>query len=681
MTVPEHAPPGSPETAAETAAQATAEAAVVAPRVKRGRGLLLGLMTLPLLAGSAGLGLWWSLSSEAGSRWLLQQVPGLQVDAAQGSLLGDFSARSLSLNIPGGQDRIEIDELRWRGLSLSWNRSPWVWGDLNIEQLSAQEVRILLAPSAEPSQAPTELPIPLGVHIDALKIERLLVPALSSLPLRGLQARVNLSAVDGPNPDAQHRVTIQQLGWDQLQLKGSAEMGAGLGLPLQASLSLSSAARQDLPAWSAHLALAGPLAELKLQAGLSARDQQLQAEAQLRPFETWPLPQLRLDTQRLDLSALMSGLPKTSLSGQVALSADAKPRGDQPAPQHQPLQIKAQLSNHEAGLWNEQRLPLRQLSLDAEASAQDPSQIKLRTFDLLLGSNALPAGRLRGSGQSSSAGGSKLQVTVDGLRSDGLDARAAGLLAAGSIEVSSSRALTAGANAKGGEAPLQLLIKTDLQGRWLPPGPATPASARAQLNKTLATAPQSAALNAHSPMRLQAKALASLQSLDLQELLLQAGEAQLKGSAKLGLTTPGSLAGGWQLQAGARGMVPELRRLWPQAPGPATRLDLEFSADLQGQARKANASWLEQAPRGQARLRLLPGSQAGMELAADLSYQSMNEQAPSLRAELLAGGNQLQGRAELLSRTAHRCPAATDRAAAANAAAALARPELRLAQG
>ncbi|WIV96488.1 translocation/assembly module TamB domain-containing protein [Kinneretia aquatilis] len=625
---------------------------------RRGRGLLLGLMTLPLLAGSAGLGLWWGLGSEAGSRWLLQQVPGLQVEAPQGSLIGDFSAQRLSLTIPGGQDRIEIDDLRWTGLSLAWNRSPLLWGDLMVERLSARQVTVHLAPSAEPSPVPEELPIPLGVHIAQLQVERLSLPTLSPLPVRGLLARVDLSTVSDHSPGAEHRLQIQQLAWDQMQLSGSATLGAGSGLPLQASLGLKSAAQADLPAWGAQLELHGPLAQLQLQAALSAQNQQLQAQAQLRPFAAWPLPQLQLDTQQLDLSALMSGLPKTALSGQVSLLADSSTTGKKNSKQPA-LLIKAQLANHAAGLWNEQRLPVRQLSLDAEASAQDPSQIQLRAFDVLLGSSALPAGRLRGSGKSSSAGGSQLTLSLENLRSEGLDARAAGLLAAGTVELSTSQGLIEAGNDASGQhdkksaassPPLQLRIKTDLQGRWLPPGPVTPAAARAQLAAPAATSPQNAPLNAHSPVRLQASAVASMQGLDLQELLMQAGEAQLKGSAKLAFSRPGSLAGGWQLQANARGMVPELRRLWPQAPGPSARLDLDLSADLQAPALQSNAGLLAQAPRGQARLRLLPGSQAGMELAADLSYERANDQqVPTLRADLQAGGNQLQGRAQLLA--------------------------------
>ncbi|WP_428505947.1 hypothetical protein [Roseateles sp.] len=633
------------------------------PKPRRGRGLLLGLMTLPVLAGSAGLGLWWGLGSEAGSRWLLQQVPGLQVEAPQGRLIGDFSAKRLSLTIPGGQDRIEIDDLRWTGLALAWNRSPLLWGDLMVERLSASQVTVHLAPSAEPSPVPEELPIPLGVHIAQLQVDSLSLPTLSQLPVRGLQARVDLSSVTDNSHGAEHRLQIQQLAWDQLQLSGSATLGAGSGLPLQASLGLKSAAQADLPAWGAQLDLQGPLAQLQLKAALSAQNQQLQAQAQLRPFAAWPLPQLQLDTQQLDLSALMSGLPKTALSGQVILQADNNAANNSAAGKQSSkspaLQIKAQLANHAAGLWNEQRLPVRQLSLDAEASAQDPSQIQLRAFDVLLGSSALPAGRLRGSGKSSSAGGSQLTLSLENLRSEGLDARAAGLLAAGTVELSTSQGWVAasndGADKKGAKAvdvtpQLQLRIKTDLQGRWLPPGPVTPAAAKAQLAAPAATSPQNSPLNAHSPVRLQASAVASMQGLDLQELLMQAGEAQLKGSAKLALSRPGSLTGGWQLQASARGMVPELRRLWPNAPGPSARLDLDLSADLQAPAQQSNAGLLAQAPRGQARLRLLPGSQAGMEVAADLSYERANDQqVPTLRADLQAGGNQLQGRAQLLA--------------------------------
>lgn len=649
----EDSPAAAPPPAAPRAAMAK----------KSGRGLVWGLLAVPTLLGLGLLGGWWGLGSEPGSQWLLSQIPGLEIEAGQGRLLGDYRARRLRLRLPGGQDTVEIENLRWQGLRLAWSPAPSLWADVKMRSLSASRIQVHLAPSQQPASAPTDLQLPFGLQIDALAVDELLIPSLSAQALRGLRAEIDL----GRQAGALHHLRLHALQWDRLRASGTLSLGSSAPLHLDAQLQLASLASpapapaaasaatqmqmqmqtqmptqppspaSTLPAWQASLNLNGPLQRLELRADLSAEAQRLQAQARLAPFAAWPLPALKLSTSKLDLAALLSGVPHTSLSGQLELQEGKDPT--------QALQIKAQLSNALAGRWNEQRLPVRGLQLALQARPGDPASLKIEALDLLLGSAAEPAGRLRALGQSRADEGSHLAIAVENLRSEGLDARLSQLQASGSVEISTQRSVEqlAAADPK----LLKLQLRGDLQGRLLP----SKADQRP------------AAVLTEVPLRLQALAQVSAAGLDLKDLRLQADKATLSAQGSLQLRSPGQLSGGWLAQAEAQALLPELRRFWPDAPAPAQAagaagapLELKLKAELHSPARgggggggQAGAApgWLQLAPHGSAQLRLLPNQQAGLETAAELSYERADSGLPALRASVRAGSNQVQAQSSL----------------------------------
>ena len=55
------------------------------------------LITLALLLAAAAAFVAWLLHRPSGGAWLLAHLPGVQVEAPEGSLMGDFSARRLVL--------------------------------------------------------------------------------------------------------------------------------------------------------------------------------------------------------------------------------------------------------------------------------------------------------------------------------------------------------------------------------------------------------------------------------------------------------------------------------------------------------------------------------------------------------------------------------------------------------
>ncbi len=630
------------------AAEAKAAPSSPAPAPKRalwrqGPGLLPSILALPVLGGALACGLWWGLATEAGSTWLLHQVPGLQVRGLQGSLMGDLSVQQLSYVLPGTQDKLELQDLSWRGLSLRWNRSPHLWADLQIEQLQLRRLHLHLAPSPEPVTAPQDLRLPIGLQITKLQVQELVIPSLSEQALHDLQASLQLSAQGG----AEHQLQLDRVQWDLLQLSGKARIQTAGSMALQSQLTLHSKAQREdhLPAWQAQLQAQGPLQSFGLKADMQAESQALQAQAQVQPFAAWPLPTLQLNTQTLDLSALISGMPRTRLTGQAQLQA----HNSHTAPQQgEPrLDIKSQLSNSLAGRWNEQLLPVRELQLDLSFAPGDPAALIIRQLDLLLGSAQLPAGRVQAKGQSSKTQGSALTIAIRDLNSEALDARAAALQLAGEIELSTAESVNHLNAERLPSAHLNLQAK--LEGRLQ------------SLGQPLAGKPAkpSAGLPHSAPLSLTAQAQLSATELLLHKLKLSFDEAALDASAHLTLKQAASLAQGWRAQAKLQAQVPDLRRLWRGNEGSPWQdkvqaLAAQLDADLEAGPLPSGSKTRPQdlyayAPQGTAQLQLIPTQLAGVPWSGELRYTHLERnQAPKLSGQLNAGAeNRLQALGEL----------------------------------
>lgn len=121
---------------------------------------IIALVALVLLSVGALLG------TQAGSRWALNQVPGLSVENFQGRLGGQWSADHLLWQ--QGADRVELVKplLAWSPLCLTRMT-------LCIEQLKAEQVILQFAPSETPSSGPISLPelkLPLAIELGEVQI-------------------------------------------------------------------------------------------------------------------------------------------------------------------------------------------------------------------------------------------------------------------------------------------------------------------------------------------------------------------------------------------------------------------------------------------------------------------------------------------------------------------------------
>lgn len=376
------------------------------------RAMRTGLIALALLAllamGVAG----WLLARPAGGAWLLERLPGVQVEVPAGSLLGDFSARRLVLSWSGGS--MELRGLRWAGLGVQAGD-----GLLQARELVVDEVTVRLVDSTAAVDVPTDLTLPIGLRIASLRIGRLNWSD-DQAPLLGLDAKLELPR------RGSHQLRLNAARWQHLTLAGSAQIDSAAPLRTDVRLRVQQTEATELP-WTAEGTATGPLVRLQARAALQAAHQTLQAEGEVRPFAPWPVSTLRLQADRLDLAALAPGLPHTALSGDARLQAPAL---DSEAT------LQAELHNAAAGRWDQGALPLRRLVLALAGRPDQPTQLRLTALDA-----ELPGGaRVHGQGRHESDGRWRLDARVQGLRPEALDARAAPALLDGPLALSGSKA-------------------------------------------------------------------------------------------------------------------------------------------------------------------------------------------------------------------------------------------------
>lgn len=627
MSEPQDSP--RPQDNDTPAASAPVASAPVASRRRRAaKGLMWALLAVPVLIGLMVLGLTWGLKTERGSAWVLSKVPGLTLQNARGRLLGDFDVDRAELVLPGSEDRIVLEQLQWRGLRLAWNRSPLLWGELQADRMAVARLRVQLAPSPNTGapQPPANLVSPVAVNIADLAVGELFVTGLAQ-PLKGLRGQAIIGADGGDS----HQVVVRALQWQMLTLTGQARIRTQGDLALTSDWRLSQPQGQ-LP-WTAPFKLSGPLRDLNLQGQLEAAKQKLQVAAQVQPFATFPLARLETDAKDLNLAALLpeTGVPQTGLSGRVLLT----PNKDQS------LTLKADLANTEAGRLDQDRIPLKSLTLEALLDPGNWTRLRLPKLDAQLNGG----GRLQASGQTSAKDGSVLTLQLEGLDSRQWHADWPLVQARGTVKLRTKAGLT------GASADDALQVDGQLQGR-LGQGPW------------------------QAPLAVVLDADLKRQSVVLNTFEATSGPAVVKATGALTLTDALSLSGGWQTELNASVQGLDLRRL--QAGGAsavrstATPGNTRAARGGLAAATSAGASAVEgpiggagaqtlngrlQAklqsvrgslwPQGQAQLELQPSVWQGLPLQGQVRYARQGAGTPDLNADLRLADATLQARTRI----------------------------------
>jgi translocation and assembly module TamB len=266
------------------------------------RNALLSLLGLLLLL-ITGLSL--VLGSQAGSRWLLEQVPGLRVDGFSGTLGGAWRAEQLHWQQNANSVRVDSPSLAWSPVCL-------LRMTLCIERLHAAQISLVFPPGeAADSEAFSlpELSLPLDLQLGEIAIDSLLFnddDALQGLQLaaqwttRGLQ-------IDSLN---------LRSGELQLELTGLLQTTGNWPLQLEGQLHLPAPQQQP---WQLALQVAGELRQrLQLQADSSGYLQG-RLNGELQPLAEHFPARLQLQAEGFKASA---ELPDSLRLDQLALSAD-----------------------------------------------------------------------------------------------------------------------------------------------------------------------------------------------------------------------------------------------------------------------------------------------------------------------------------------------------------------------
>ena len=566
------------------------------------------LLLLGLLAGGAR----WLLGTEAGTAWLLQQLPMVQMKNFRGALLGDqWRADSLRVEWAGGQqwvllEGLTADKLRWQ-----WRPHAYAWVALQADSLTVRKITVHTGPTSKDKPIlPAELRAPFQLAMDRVQIDELLLEGQE--PLRKLAVQ---GLLFDPRPGAQHQ--LAQFGFEgyKLAVAGQVRIANAQPYALAANASLRPLLDGDAPRWAAVVQAGGTAADLDLNATLRGRPlagheaPQADLRAGLRLLQPWPLARLDARTQALDLSALLAKAPSTRLSGQATLTGGVDKT---------PLVVKLELRNGQPGRWNEGRLPVSTLALELRRQLDRPELLELSRFNLALSDAMRSAGHIKGTAvwQGHDLA---LEMQLSNVTPQRLDGRAPAMTLTGPVAASLT-GLPA-LSAQPGETPAPGIAWTlDLQGKLD---------------------------NALQSVRLSLEGSADDQHLELKRAKAQSGNA----SAELTATVARAGKNDWRVVT--QGLVREFDPLpwWTGEAGSAWRKgphrftgEWQFDVRLPGDADRLPTLTLAQRVAGNGSLKLHDSQLAGVPLMADVTLGYAPAAAPSpatLRAEFGLGGNQL----------------------------------------
>ena len=144
--------------------------------------VLLALVLLVIVSVGVLVG------TQAGSRWALDQVPGLKVDNFAGRLGAQWSADHLLWE--QGSSRVEVSRPIF-----AWSPSCLTRLTLCIDQLQADQVSLQFPPSEDSSSGPISLPdlkLPLAIEVGVIKIGNVLFNGIEQL--KGMQMAAQWTA-------------------------------------------------------------------------------------------------------------------------------------------------------------------------------------------------------------------------------------------------------------------------------------------------------------------------------------------------------------------------------------------------------------------------------------------------------------------------------------------------------
>ncbi len=288
------------------------------------RNILLAVLTLLLMLVLL-LGL--LLGTQAGSRWALGLVPGLQLEQFQGRLGGQWQAERVLWE--QGADRVELV-----APVFAWSPACLLRMTLCVERLQAEQVNLAFGPGeATPDSGPLQLPalkLPLAIELGEVRIGHLRLDGNEQLSQLQLAAHWTVAGL---------QIDSLQLQRDDLQLslQGRLQPEGDWPLQVQGQLRLPKVDGQD---WQLAVQIEGELQKTlkltgdssgylnaRLSGELQALAEQLPAKLQISAQAFKPGAELpdTLQLNNLQLSAngnLQSGY---QLLGSAMLASEQQP--------------------------------------------------------------------------------------------------------------------------------------------------------------------------------------------------------------------------------------------------------------------------------------------------------------------------------------------------------------------
>lgn len=355
------------------------------------RALALLAVALALLAGSGA----WLCTAPQGARLTARVIATLSggrvaIENVQGSLAGPLRIGRLALRT---SDKVIV----LHDLNLVWRAAELWRGRLHIRSLDLARLEIqTLRPAATPLHPPASLRLPLSLRVDRLTVGEIAVGAPASPTLlHDLVAGID-------DRGGRYELAVHHLATPWAVLRGTATLGAASPFPLAARLTLVRATPRRL---TVDARVSGSLLAPRLSAQASGGGLSLDLAGAFHPFAALPIASLELHSHAVDLRALATRAPATSLDISATLVSSGL----------RTLAGKIALRNDLSGPLDRGRLPL--VSAGAVVKIQ-PALVEISSLQADLG----PAGKITGSARWQ-RGVYALELDSPALDLAGLDSR------------------------------------------------------------------------------------------------------------------------------------------------------------------------------------------------------------------------------------------------------------------
>ncbi|MDB5801923.1 MAG: hypothetical protein JWL63_2862 [Rhodocyclales bacterium] len=505
------------------------------------RGLLWAFLILVILLGMLFGGLYWSVTSESGSRALVDALSrwsggAVQVEGWQGRVYGKFQAKRLRLHLAA----MDIDAER---VALTWHPAALRLGTLSIDNLQIGRLEIRRPGSNEPARMPESLALPFRLHIVSFDIALLAMgERAAGKPLPPPSLLLNDIAGSVDSNAGSHRINRLALSVPAGRITGKGEIQLAAPYALTAQASFAGKLAQRVVAVDGKVS--GSLDKLALSVKASGEGMSGNADVRLRPFAALPVESARIGLRGVDPSLFNAGAPHAALDVTANLTPQLPDKGTR-ATGKDPLQWQisgpVETINRKPATIDEGGLPIErfsaQLAWAAGALQLDAVQI------------ALPGqGRIKGKVRWQMAAADPLGRIDADLSVQGVD-------------------------------PARLHTKMrPMQITGTVVGKSTPAGGKTAQNSAAQEQDFRVDL-ASGTYRLVAKGAQRGGALELEQATLTAGDARLEASGRWQWQAPQSAHGDSAQAFSAKGRI---QRFDPRAfvqTAPAGNLNADFSAE------------------------------------------------------------------------------------------------------